>query len=315
MIEKNGFKIFDSTDLSNDDYHGEKYADYISGSNIAVVLEKSPAHLRYAERKETEALLFGTAMHCAILEPDVYEKAFIRDISKDDYPDALTSDAAIKAWLKARGISGYSTKKTPELIEMVRNTGEDIQIWSELKQSFDESAEGKVIVSKDGFEKIEMMKKTIVGYYPKYFSNFIPEISLIGSLDGIKVKVRLDMIYTDKNGDEWIVDLKSCVSAEPEKFGRDAHKLHYYEKMALQHDCFTVAFGRKPAGVILLAQEKEYPFIPQAYVMTEEQITEGRVNYRDAMYWINDCMRGDSWPAYGGGIQELSTPGYVKLGE
>lgn len=315
MEEKNGFKMFDSCELSNEDYHGPEYADHISGSNIAAVLEKSPAHLKYAERKESKALHFGTAMHCAILEPDVYEQEFICDISKDDYPEALTSDAAIKSWLKARGVTGYSAKKTPELIEMVRDTGEGVEIWSEIKSKFDGQAEGKTIVSKGDFEKIELMRQTITGYYPDYFKSFVPEISLVGSLDGIKVKVRLDMIYTDSNGDEWIIDLKSCQSAEPEKFGRDAHKLHYYEKMTLQHDCFAVAFGREPAGVILLAQEKEYPFIPQAYVMTVEQLAEGYENYQTGMRIINDCMERDSWPAYGGGVKELSTPGYVKLGE
>lgn len=310
MIIQNGFKIYQSEELSNDEYHGEDFKEYISGSNIATVLERSVQHLFFGERKESPALAFGTAVHTAVLEPYLFDKEYIQAIDKEDYPDALGSDAVMKSWLKARGISGYSSKKTNELIEMVKKTGEDIQIWPEIKAEFDAKTEGKEQLKKDVFEKIRKMSAAVQHKYPICFADMNPEVSLIGEIDGHDVKVRIDMI-TVINGETWIIDYKTCQNAVPEKFGRDAHSLHYYEKMALQKECFKKAYGYEPAGVALLAQEKEAPFVSQLYVMTEDQLNIGWDNCQTAIKLIENAVENEEYPAYGEEFQDLFTPHYV----
>lgn len=53
------------------------------------------------DEEATKAQILGKAYHCARLEPDQFEKRYCKALSKADYD--LTSDAAIKAELKARG--------------------------------------------------------------------------------------------------------------------------------------------------------------------------------------------------------------------
>ena len=50
----------------------------ISRSELWTMHDKTPYHYRYGERKETEALKFGKAIHTAVLEPNIFEAQFYR---------------------------------------------------------------------------------------------------------------------------------------------------------------------------------------------------------------------------------------------
>jgi len=62
---------------SNDEYHADRSA--VSCSVLKQIL-RSPAHMkayREEENKETNSRLIGTALHAAVLEPDMFEQNFI----------------------------------------------------------------------------------------------------------------------------------------------------------------------------------------------------------------------------------------------
>src|SRR5699024_5136269 len=141
--------VYTPEQMSNEDYHSE--AEHVSGSALCTIHEFSPAHWRFGDKKETPALEFGIASHAALLEPDKFASEFVRGLDKDDYPNALTSDAAMKSWLKERGIKGYSTKTKQELVEMIRKTGEDVDIWAELQSEFNELHSDKIEVKPQWF--------------------------------------------------------------------------------------------------------------------------------------------------------------------
>lgn len=58
------------SDLDNDAYHA---GPGVSKSGLWKIYTQSPAHYRFAERKDTTAFDFGTACHTAILEPEHFE--------------------------------------------------------------------------------------------------------------------------------------------------------------------------------------------------------------------------------------------------
>lgn len=308
-------QIYSPEELSNEAYHGEQFSEYISGSDLSLVHSKSPAHWKYGERKETAALAFGTAMHCSILEPNKFFSEFCRELDKADFPNALTSDAAMKSFLRACGRSGYSNKKTPELIEMIRETGEQVQIWQEIVAEFEEANAGKTLIKPADYDKIMLMRQVIDlnDEYSEAINGGAVEYSLIGELDiddrTYKVKCRPDLITTTAG----IWDLKSCVSCHPEEFARAAIRLGYWLKMALQHDLFVAAYGHEPSEVVLLAQEKEAPFVAQAYRMTPAQLAYGREQYQQTIKYLQECIDTGIFPAYGNGVIDLDTPAWVKL--
>ncbi len=310
MIEQNGFRIYDCEELSNDEYHGEEFADYISGSDIAKVLSKTPAHLEYGESKTTAAMEFGTAVHTAILEPLHFDNEYIRAISKDDYPNALSSDAAMKSWLKERGIAGYSSKKTDELVKMVHAADPGVQIWAEIKAAFDAEAKDRKQLPPADFDKIVYMRDTVRAYYPDVFRSFQPEVSIVGELYGYKVKVRVDILRLNASP-ATITDYKTCSDASSTKFGYHSFDLGYVEKMTLQAEVVKVAFGLNDVNVELLAQEKDVPYIPQSYYLTEDQLSYGFDRCLDALKLISVCRESGQFPAYGGGVLPLETPAWI----
>ena len=85
-----------TTEMSNADYHAH---DSISKSGLDLVA-RSPAHFRYAEnREQTRAMVIGSAVHAAILEPDVFAKDYmllrdVKDRRASEYKQAVAVHGA-----------------------------------------------------------------------------------------------------------------------------------------------------------------------------------------------------------------------------
>lgn len=62
-------------DMPNEDYHS---GPGISKSGLWTIETKTPAHYKFAVRKETKAFDFGEGCHLAILQPNLFEAQVIR---------------------------------------------------------------------------------------------------------------------------------------------------------------------------------------------------------------------------------------------
>jgi exodeoxyribonuclease VIII len=109
--------IFTSDQLSNDDYHR---SDGISKSGLDLIL-RSPAHYRFAEKREaTRAMEIGTALHCAILEPERFASEYMllrncTDRRASEYKEA------VKVWGAERVLTGAEAARVAGMQESVRN--------------------------------------------------------------------------------------------------------------------------------------------------------------------------------------------------
>lgn len=80
-----------TTELTNEQYHAH---DSISKSGLDLIA-RSPAHYRYGERREaTRAMVIGSAVHAAILEPDLFAKQYmllrdVKDRRASEYKQAV----------------------------------------------------------------------------------------------------------------------------------------------------------------------------------------------------------------------------------
>lgn len=60
--------------IENNDYHNSMRS-YLSSSDVRNIL-RSPAHYRYAEPPQSEALKLGSLVHAIVLEPAIAEKSY-----------------------------------------------------------------------------------------------------------------------------------------------------------------------------------------------------------------------------------------------
>ena len=305
-------QIYPNGELPNDDYHGEKFEDHVSGSQLCVIHNDCPAVLKYGENKESAALHFGIASHAAMLEPELFDALFVRKIAKEDSDKFLTSDAAIKSYLKAAGRTGYSTKPWSDLVIMSLECDADVKIFQleSILQEYD--CIGKTLVKGEDYDQILLMRKTLFNdpanvelfHGAQFEMSIICEIEIDGEWH--KVKIRPDIIT--KNCE--VPDYKTTRDVRPEHFGRQAHEAGYWLKQAFVGDVLQTAYNQQ-FKMGLFAQAKYSPFIPQLYWMTEQQLQVGREQYEFALRYYKNCVNNDNWPAYFDGAVELPTPEWL----
>lgn len=315
------FTVFLNDQLSNEEYHAE--TEHISGSSLAKIFQSCPAKWRWDESnvdeaKKSEALRFGTLTHANVLEPETFNAKFARMPSQADFDknNLITSVAGLQSWLKERGIPGRSKSDPFELIALIKNccsvSGEDVPLfWHEIYKIADDAAGDRFKAKAEDYDRCIRMREVLFNnpQYHKVIMDGVSEISIFGTLWGCKVKVRLDKVTKDAE----IWDYKTCDSANPERFTRRAFDLGYPLKMALQYWLFKGAYGRAPHRVILLAQEKEPPFLPLEFALTEKTLKIGTAQLREAIAQFQYSTENNLWPGYNGGQSyPMDPPFYIE---
>ena len=309
------FKVFTREELSNEAYHSE--ADHISGSSLVEIIQGSPAKWKFKQRNnDSKALKFGTLSHTMILEQDVFDKEYLRATDLDAIEGLITSQTGLSAALKKVGVAGTSGKGYIELVEMMYRSGEDWPVkWIiEQQESAQALAEGRELVSAADYDKVVAMREVLCNI-PAYDAivnseTAQKELSIFGEILGVGVKIRIDHVDV-VDGVVYITDYKTTADASPEGFGKSAFSHGYLAKMALQRDVFVKKYKEKKRVVVsLLAQEKTEPYLPMRYILTDEQLRIGRLQYLEALATYKKCKELGIWPGYSNGIteQELLVP-------
>ena len=119
IIEIRNVQIFENGSLPNEDYHDQEKSPGISSTGLLTIYDDCEAVFKYAEREPSAALDFGIASHAAMLEPELFDKEFVRDISKDDHEDMITSTVILKSKLKEAGVITLAS----DAVKLMREAG------------------------------------------------------------------------------------------------------------------------------------------------------------------------------------------------
>ncbi len=304
--------VYPNGELSNDDYHGEKYQDYASGSSLYRLFSECPADFHFGDDEESAVLHFGTASHAAMLEPDLFNKQFIREVAKIDDENYLTSDGAIRKFIKDKGIPGYSNKPYQDLVMRALDIDQNVKTFELEKLLQQIECTDKTLVKGEDFDNIIKMRDQLFNCDEniELFKDATVETSIICEVfigeTWHKVKIRPGIIT--KN--HMVPDYKTTARMNPEEFARQAFNAGYWFKQAFVIDILTAVYDMEFTAA-LLAQGKKSPFIPQLYMLTDEQLQVGREQYTYALEVFGRCKNDKSWPAYFDGPVNLPTPDYI----
>jgi hypothetical protein len=109
--------IYTSDQLTNEQYHS---SDGISKSGLDLIL-RSPAHYRFAEKLEpTRAMEIGTALHCAVLEPDRFATDYMLFREVTDRRASVYKEAC-KVWSSECVLTGSEADKVAGMQESARS--------------------------------------------------------------------------------------------------------------------------------------------------------------------------------------------------
>jgi exodeoxyribonuclease VIII len=265
-------------------YHGLSNADYHSGEGISKTgldrINRCPAfyqHCKTQPHKETPALVFGRAVHTAVLEPHLFaaEYAVVPDI-----------DRRTKA-----GKEEYAA--------FIVDNGD------------------KTILTADQYARAEAIQTAVYAHPAAAAllgGQGLNEASIFwhDEASGVLCKCRPDRLRDDNI----IVDVKTTTNASHEHFIRDAYNYRYHVQAAYYMDGVGAATGNEPPAFIFLAVESEPPHLVACYMADDDMLMLGRDEYRLNLDAYAACMRTGVWGGYGDRVQPLGLPAWAlkKLG-
>jgi hypothetical protein len=212
-------------------------------------INRSPAH--YLEwianpPEQTPAMAFGSALHCAVLTPELYQNQYV-----------------VAPAIDRRTTAGKAA-------------------WKE----FETEMSGKSIISAESCGQIERMKVEILNHplASQILSNGDAEQSFFWTdpKTSLDCKARTDYCRTDGI----VVDLKTCENAGFKDFQRSVYNYRYHVQGAFFMDGIFQATGKQCTDFVLLAVEKEPPFGIMVYRLDDMAIDTGRAAYQDNLLEI-----------------------------
>lgn len=258
---------------SDEDYHAEK--DYISASAMKK-LKVSPAHFKEEEvEPETDALIFGSAYHSFILEPDKFENEYYI------FDDHVICEQLIGDGYKSpRQTKAYKEWETSEM-RVIGN---------------------KKVITKNIFDTIRSMKEKLMHHpYAKMLllngeneQGYSGEI--ITDVGPINVKFKPDKVNEKK---KLIIDLKTTFDASADGFTKHAADLNYHIQASFYSDLMELISGDNMAYTfIFIAQEKKKPYAFNLFECSPQFIAQGRYEYELLLMLYKYCLDNNYWPGY-----------------
>lgn len=273
--------------LSNEDYHHLKA---VSPSQIKV-LKRSPLHYFdqfLADDREkkppTASMLKGTALHTAILEPELWDETVI----------ILPSDAPNKP-----------TKKQLEAKKPSAETQAEITWWEE----FNDSINGRIVISLDDADDVRRMADAVRKHPAAAFLLELPgrreaSYTWTDEATGLECKTRPDWHSLDGR---IVLDVKTTEDASRVAFAKTIANLDYHVQAAWNLD------AQGGELFLSLVVENSRPYGVAVYPASEAMLEAGRRRISAAMERLAECWRTGQWPGYGDAIQEpIELPGWVR---
>jgi len=228
-VEKNVGNIIEKDD---DWYYGDK--KYLTNSSMGHLIEGGPQTLQAyyeKERKETEAFIFGKAIHCYLLEPDMFSSRYY---CFDD--TELCIKASGEDW-EAKNKKPRNTKIYKEGYAAILEANSDRDMLSEKDLNSVKAMVNKLMQNKQIRELVE--------------SAYSREVIYSKVIDGVEVKCKVDSIKPA----HFILDYKSTKDPATLKNAYKAMRKYHYDRQGAFYlditDCDTFYF---------LFQEKTFPY-------------------------------------------------------
>lgn len=242
-------------------------------------MKRSPAHYRAAvqqrAKEDTDALRIGRAVHLAVLEPE----RFVASIAVWD-----GDRRAGKEWEKFKEKNGH--------LEILREA--DYQQVKAIADAVRSDRHAGPYLQ-NGSAEVTMLWTHVEP------ANGVPgfEVECKGRIDfGSNAKV--------------IADLKTAIDGSPDGFGAASWRLDYRAQAAFYVDGYAAANGGELLPYVIIAVEKDEPYVCQVYTVPEEQLEMGRDLYRGHLARLARCRQGNNYGGYGNGPMELPLPRWMQ---
>lgn len=275
------------------DYHS--ITDAISKTGLDRIA-RSPAYY-YATtldpnrppEKERAGQLEGNLAHCAILEPDEFNKRYA--VLPADAPRRPTE----AQW--------NAKKPSPESVTAM-------EWWSKWNSDIGD----KIIITHQQYETAMRQREQVLMLpdVAEALATGYAEVSAFWTdpETGVLCRCRPDFVHPVGDDAVLLIDVKTVSDPSPDEFARQCARKSYAKQAALYSDGYEIASGKKVLGFIFVAVSNEYPYDASATMLDEDSLDAGRRHYQANLQTYAECLRTEKWPGYSSGIHLIRLPNW-----
>lgn len=272
------------------EYHAA--TDRISSTGLHYI-HRSPAHYyaAYLDPKRiikppTPAMMMGTYIHCAILEPERFGTKY-----------CCLDDVSVLLELSAAGV------KNP------RNTNK----YRDWLEAFKRDNVDKELIPSEDYRTVTGVFNSISAnpYVAELLAGAATEKAVLFTdpASGVACKIRPDALNTDLSDRSIILELKTCENASAAVFGNHARANGYHNQAAFYVDGLVASgFARQTPLHVFLAIEREPPYAHALYYTPDTVIELGRQENAVDLQTYKLCRETNTWPGYPEEVMPLQFP-------
>jgi hypothetical protein len=255
--------------VTNQTWDEYRQIDRKNGSTLVAGLKSMRALKRAIDsggKEQTDAMRLGSGTHCLLLEPEEFEQRYCVVPEFHKSPENVTA-------------KGQPT---------------DSKLTNFYKQAVKEFASqnsGKEFLSREQYDNalyaVESMRsKPLI---TSMLESADTELTIIGEIDGVAVKGRIDALCRD-----CIIDVKTTASADLRTFGRTFANLHYGFKLALYREMLR-QFTKQNLPVVVIAQETSGDFDTVVYDVPSCVLDSGLAQVKRVLADYKHSLENGVW--------------------
>lgn len=278
MTEPTEPLVLGMVQCTNDEYHA---GPGISKSHLDVIAKGSPKHYWYkylnpdrVREEPTPQMVMGTAVHTAILEPDLFPSEVI---------------------------------ESPEFDRRSKNGRAEYE-------DFKLQNVGRIVLSPEDYKTCLSVRDAVYAHpLASALMNATGQAEqsfyAIDTETGELIKCRTD--YMHETG-EIIVDVKTTEDASPTGFAKSCANFRYPVQPAHYNHVFDELYGEHPKTWAFLAVEKKPPYAVGVYCLNDIDLQVAQAAARRDLNIIHYHKQLGVWPDYGTEPKELVLPSWYR---
>jgi hypothetical protein len=235
----------------------------LSHSGAKLILE-APAKFKHdvldcSPTPPTDAMIFGSAVHCAVLNPQ----------DRDELVVVVDSDT----W---RGKDAQEAKKDAIATDRAPVLAKD---WAKAERMAE-----------------VVRAHPIAGPFIKDATMF--ERAVFWEADGIVKRCKPDFMGGRNNGIFAWGDYKTTTDASQAAFSKAVANFGYHTGFAHYDEGIRAVTGEPETSFVIIAQEKTEPYLVNVFVLSSDYKQMGEQRMQRAVQVYKRCMETGEWPGY-----------------
>lgn len=233
--------------------------------------------------EDSDARLFGRAVHCALLEGmEAFNKRYVvmpkftgKTLKGEESAQSKEAREKKAMWLAA----------LPPGIEVV--TTEQFTNMNGVIEA--------ILDHPDAVALLKNGAREVTGY-------------TVDPVTGIRLRLRPDFLSFNLSV---LVDFKACRDVTEFRFQRQMVDLGWDFSEAFYSSGIELISGKKPDYVAFVAVESEAPYECAVYIADHHVTDRGFYQYRQALDTLKSCIVSNQWPRYQEKMKTISLPNYL----